>query len=273
MSRMIEGLEGRRLLHGVTLNNGVLTITGSAAGDTYSFSSGKNSFTLYPADGGVAENPETYLYSQVTSVNIDAGDGNDTISLGKLRVPSVIRGGTGNDLIFGGMSSDYIRGDGGKDTIFGNDGGDRLDGGNGGDLMDGGAGRDTADYTKRTGNLTITLGDVYDDGEANENDNVRGNIEIVKCGSGNDSVTTTRGRAVEFWGFEGTDTLTGGSGNDTFHGGDYPDLLYGNAGNDVFYSNDDAAGGLFAIDQCNGGSGSNVAHADSNDEVNQCTRV
>ena len=90
--------------------------------------------------------------SAVTSLTIDAGNGDDRITVSTtLILNSWIAGGNGDDRVYGGSGRDEIYGGSGKDflcgrdgddTIFGGLGDDRLDGGNGRDLLNGGAGRD-----------------------------------------------------------------------------------------------------------------------------------
>ncbi len=78
--------------------------------------------------------------------------GNDTVTATRsVRVPTLIKGGTGLDDLYGGSSSDKLVGGdgadklvgrGGSDSLYGGAGPDKLFGGNGRDLLRGGPGRD-----------------------------------------------------------------------------------------------------------------------------------
>src|SRR5205823_1580807 len=105
----------------------------------------------------------------------------------------------------------------------------------------------------------IGLGTLPDDGEAGEGDNVRTDVEIVLCGSGADRVSSESGRAVQFYGGAGDDTLIGGSGNDLLDGGAGRDSLIGQGGDDTFQAKDTEK------DTLDGGSGTDTATKDSID--------
>jgi len=102
-----------------------------------------------------------------------------------------------------------------------------------GDTLIGGTGTDTADYQLRTGNLTITMDNGALDGENNEKDNVKNDIETVIGGDGNDVFTGSAANDI-FHGGAGNDTLNGGAGDDILVGGTGNDTLNGEAGNDTF---------------------------------------
>ena len=86
-----------------------------------------------------------------------AGDGNDTLKVGKDAIvfagagedkvtliggSAQVNGGDGNDVIKGGPGDDYLRGENGKDVIYGNKGDDTLVGNPGNDELHGGPGAD-----------------------------------------------------------------------------------------------------------------------------------
>ena len=174
------------------------------------------------------------VLSAVGDADIEGGGGNDSLfaTTGGSDLPSALHGGAGNDMLIGGGGDDFLDGGAGNDVLQGSSGDDTLDGGTGADLMEGGAGNDTVDYSKRTGNLRIGVGVLYDDGEANEHDNVYLDVETILCGSGNDTVTggDANNRIV---GNGGNDSLRGNYGNDTLVGGSGTDTLNGEAGTDT----------------------------------------
>ncbi|MGB7157945.1 MAG: calcium-binding protein [Tepidisphaeraceae bacterium] len=254
---MIETLESRRLLS-ASLSNGVLTVLGTASADNIQISQSAANLTL--SDNGVIT---TYELSTVQFIVVKGGDGADTIILSNknVTIPGKIEGGRGNDLLSGGKANDSILGGGGDDYMFGGDGNDILDGNTQSDDFLGGLGRDTASYFHRTANVTVGLGNFADDGEIGEGDNVRTDIEVVYGGAGNDTISTTSGKAVRFYGFAGNDTLIGGSGADLFDGGAGADSLTGNGGDDLLFANDGVA------DILSGGSGADTAESDPLDTV------
>lgn len=173
---------------------------------------------------------------------IEGGEGNDTI-WGEGFGDDTLDGGAGNDEILStgpSPSNDLLLGGPGNDTLNGGHGNDTLDGGTGADIIRGSDGNDTVDYSSRTGNLTIGIGTLADDGEAGEGDNVDLTIETVLGGSGNDNI---RGGAANnllvgnggndtLFGNYGNDTLQGGLGNDDLNGGPDGDTLDGGDGSD-----------------------------------------
>jgi hypothetical protein len=81
------------------------------------------------------------ITAAVTSVQIDALDGNDAVwSL--VNLPSFVFGGRGNDTLLGGPNRNALIGGDGNDTITGNTNRDILFGGLGADTLLGGSGED-----------------------------------------------------------------------------------------------------------------------------------
>ena len=165
----------------------------------------------------------------------------------------ILVGGKGNDLLVGNADpngnfgvtfnpSNKIIGGEGNDTIKGLDGNDMIDGGLGADVFEGGEGIDTADYSRRSENLRITLDGVANDGafskkRGSEKDLVSTDVENVSGGSGLDLIVGDAGNNV-LSGGSGNDTIRGGDGNDTITGGAGLDQLFGEAGDDALYAND-----------------------------------
>jgi Ca2+-binding RTX toxin-like protein len=165
--------------------------------------------------------------ARVRRIEIHGFGGNDILGIGNTTVPGAIFAGPGNDVLNGGN---------GNDTLRGEDGDDVLNGRGGGDDMSGGAGVDIADYSLRTRDLTIGLGNFADDGEAGERDNVRLDIEDVLTGRGNDTVrgSSANNSFSDLGG--GNDTYYGFGGNDNFTPRDGNDRVFGGDGNDSVVS-------------------------------------
>ena len=180
---------------------------------------------------------DTVYYSRRTAaVSVTLGDpgANDGEAGENDRLPGDVEavvGGAGNDRMTGaaiaetfagGGGNDTLWGGGGADRLVGEEGDDRLDGGTGADVFDGGGGIDVADFSTRTANVSVSLNDAKDDGQANEGDDVRTSVDTVLGGSGADGLS----------GSTGADTLRGGGGDDTLNGGLGPDRLEGGGGVD-----------------------------------------
>ena len=107
-----------------------------------------------------------------------------------------------HDELDGGPGTDTLRGGGGEDTLRGGPDADALDGGTGEDDLVGGAGADTlaggkqfdtVSYADRTAPVTVDRQSAGGDGEAGENDDFQGDVELVVGGSAGD---TLRGGAA-----------------------------------------------------------------------------
>jgi len=241
------------------LSRGVLSINGTSGADSISVirdASGRN-ITV-----AVGTRSATFPLASVLQVVIDAGGGNDVISLQRgdgsraLPVASTILGGNGNDIITGGASSDEISGGAGNDVIFGmndgdrltgNAGNDRLDGGDGNDLLDGSDGADVmrggggfADGVDYSGRANPVLVDISNDsraneGEAGEGDQVYSDIENIFGGNGNDILI---GNAA-------SNVISGGDGNDAITGNGGHDKLIAGRGSDSVSAGPDSS--LFSL--------------------------
>ncbi len=127
--------------------------------------------------------------------------------------------GEGDNVAF---DIEELIGGSGDDVLSGGPGDNRLDGGTGADDLIGGGGRDAADYSRRAGDVVVSLdGGSGDDGEPGEGDTVGPDVEDVIGGSGADRLR----------GGPGDNTLNGGPGADEMSGGpgldavDYSDRL------------------------------------------------
>ncbi len=215
---LIEDLEKRIVLSHM-LVGGVLTVTGTNGNDNISLNLSGNQVKLSD-DGHISIIP----LASITSIQIDAGNGNDKIiSDDAIKVPTTLMGGPGNDSLRAGGGDDFLSGAGGNDT---------MDGGLGADTMFGGSGTDTVTYASRTADLTITIDDNGNDGEAGERDDVGSGVENVIGGSGNDSIVGSAGNN-SITGGDGNDTIFGAAGNDTIDGGLGADSMSGGPGLDT----------------------------------------
>jgi Ca2+-binding RTX toxin-like protein len=146
------------------------------------------------------------------------GLGNDVL-LGDLG-DDELDGGNGDDLIDGGDGDDILIGGSGVDREVGGDGDDidRQAPADGGDVFEGGEGMDLLSYRSRADPVMVTIGVGGDDGEAGEGDDIRGDVERVRGGSGDDVLTGDDG-GNDLFGAEGDDRLAGAGGDDILRGG------------------------------------------------------
>ena len=250
---MIETLETRRLLHSFSVTaDGFLAVRMLAGNDRVDLAQTSTDIVATIYENGVIEDTDNFTLAQVKSVLIYGSETANVINLGNLTLPVGVDAGKGSDSVIGGAGRDTLKGGPGNDTLIGNVGDDVIDGGTGRDNLTGGLGRDILDYSKRTENLTIILSDTANNGTTGENDIATTSFEIVRGGSGNDTLGTTSSRGVTLIGNAGNDTLTGGSGNDALDGGTGLDQMNGNDGNDTFYAQD----GL--IETLRGGAGNDT---------------
>lgn len=111
-----------------TLLNGVLGVMGDSAANNISIGLSNGQITV----SGVAQ---TFSPSQVGTISVAGGDGDDVITVSPaLNFPCLLFGEFGNDTLVGGS---------GNDQLFGGIGNDRLDGGPGDDQLFTGQGYDT----------------------------------------------------------------------------------------------------------------------------------
>ena len=169
-----DGIDGRDGNDEVDGGNGNDTITGGNGKDVLNggdggdaISGGQGNDTI---DGGDGNDPQ--LDGDQGNDEINGGNGDDTVD-----------GGPGDDTIYGGPGDDDIDGGPGHDKIRGGPGDDEIDGGGGNDRIAPGAGLDTYNVGPNNGKdrISISAGDVP-----------FGQVEVIKCGCGRDS--------VKFWG-------------------------------------------------------------------------
>jgi hypothetical protein len=182
------------------LSGGALSVTGTSGNDSISLSALSGTLTV-----GVNGSDSAFDNSRLTSIVVDALDGNDTVTVGRGIIGATLMGGNGNNSLVGGAGADSITGGVGSDTMIGGTGNDSLDGGAGNDLLEGDGGNDA---------LTSNSG----------NSNAGGSNSTLIGGNGNDALTVGAGNN-ELFGDPGNDilyadsrmanTLYGGGGNDT----------------------------------------------------------
>jgi Ca2+-binding RTX toxin-like protein len=162
----------------------------------------------------------------------------------------------GQDTLEGGLGEDSLQGGDGADTIAGEGGADVVQGGNDPDDMSGGPGSDQADYGDHSAAVTVTINNIANDGQGGgaEGDNVRTDIENLRGGSNNDTLTgSTLDNQIEglggndtIMGIGGDDSLfgdfqfnSGTLGDDTLNGGNGEDSLGGGGGADTMIGGND----------------------------------
>jgi Ca2+-binding RTX toxin-like protein len=187
----------------------------------------------------------------------------------------VMVGGFGADTITGGTGADTLQGGPGNDILSGAAGNDTIVGGTGDDEINGGAGTDLVDYSDYTADITVTLCvsaaatgaatgcDPADDGDPLTEDDQVSNIEWVKGGDGDDTITASTVSSI----------LEGGAGADTLTGGAAADALWGDAGDDTLDGGggDDSLEGNAGDDELIGGDGDDICINDSDDLVDPVT--
>jgi Ca2+-binding RTX toxin-like protein len=234
-----------------------LSVTGTAAAETMTVVTAGGVITTF--QGGSVSSIEqivadllggadTLSYTNNTltngvNVNLALGTATGFTSIAGIEN---VTGGAGNDTFTGDARLNVFNGGAGNDTFFGSAGGDTYSGG---------AGTDKLDMSFATQSMTINLNG---SGSGADIGNITlSNIEIVKGGSGKDTLIGTGG-ADTFIGSAGGDSYTGGGGTDTL------DLSATTQGVTVNLANGTATGAeignstLASIEAIIGGSGNDT---------------
>ena len=213
-----EVLERRVLWSGApgeaVLANGLLSIAGTEGNDVVAVSVSEG--RVHCLVNGAAS---SYDAGQVTGVVVEAGAGDDTLTMdASVGVPVTLLGGDGNDSLVGGSAGDYLCGNAGRDTLRGGIGDDTLCGGREGDELHGGQ---SDDYL---------IG-------------ARGNDSLYGM-TGNDTLLGREGDDF-LAGSPGDDSMEGNAGNDTLFDGVGADTFRGGQGDDQLKSWDGGETGIF----------------------------
>ncbi len=292
---VIESLELRRLLS-VAIdpqNPSHLLVDGTGGDDFIEVDVSGTILTV--TVNGIAE---PFTLSAINAILIDAGAGNDTVTVdADVNKPCRIDGGAGNDSLTGGNA---------RDSLIGGDGADTLDGGGGRNSIQ----SDPADtvvhthvigstvFVEGTDNPDVILihkvvgdpsGFVVSVNDDAQNMSLPSPFSVIDVAShdGNDSIIVDADVAINtiLDGGEGADTIIGGAGNDTLSsrqdtpsgiaddtiiGTDGHDQFDGGAGQDTIFGStgDDTITGGVGNDCIRGGDGDDLIFgSDGNDSI------
>jgi uncharacterized delta-60 repeat protein len=181
----------------VELVNGELLVNGMAGPDVVTISA--NNGVLIVSYSGQPD--MTFNESDVDSIQVSLGDGDDSIRVDFTDVPAFIDGGAGDDFLEGSRGDDVFIGGAGNDTLEGFSGDDTLIGGPGDDRIIGSTGNDF--LSGGTGSDTVFGGS---------------GSEVILGGAGNDAISGGSGSDLIFGGV-GSDFINAGSGGDILLGG------------------------------------------------------
>jgi hypothetical protein len=177
------------------------------------------------ADDGAAGEGDNVL-GPVTG--IAGGAGNDRLEAGPRA--SGLAGLGGDDTLVGSPERDTLNGGPGDDELLGRGGHDFLIGDTGADVLSGGEDLDEVSYGG-SAPLRLSIGDGANDGAAGEGDDIRGDVESLTGGFGDDVLIGDE-RANRLIAYGGHDVLRGMGGADEIIGWGDGDELDGGAGSD-----------------------------------------
>ena len=211
----------------------------------------------------------TFVYTpaQVTAINVNGNDGNDTITVNSLLAGTALTadGGNGNDTIkvaatvtnavtlLGGVGNDLLVGGAGDDILNGGVGNDWLNGGDGSDALTGGTGNDVYAFDNASTNQIDTVVELA--GEGTDLLNFSTLTTGVTADLTSITALATMSHRIIVGGTSdqaaNLENITGGSANDTLIGNASNNVLTGNGGNDTL-------SGLGGSDQLDGGNGNDT---------------
>jgi Ca2+-binding RTX toxin-like protein len=233
----LDGGKGGDILEGAAGADSLAGGANDGGADRLSGGTGADFLDGGPGDDGLQGGADADLLDGGSGTDIAVGgDGSDRVSGGAGL--DALSGGPGDDRLLGAAEglvgadgADSLRGDDGNDELDGGPSDDTLAGGRGADVMAGAEGVDTADYSGALGPVTVTLNGRAGDGEAKEGDHVRNDVESLRGGDEEDTLT----------GNAGPNGLEGGGGEDFLDGRGGSDGLDGGGGVDVVRARDRAA--------------------------------
>ncbi|MDA1014446.1 MAG: calcium-binding protein [Planctomycetota bacterium] len=249
---MIEAMEPRLLLTAgsIEFQDGVVTIAGTRHEDTALVELepfGDTDLAVFSLTNQHGTQTRVIPAAQVVRVEFYGGNRADHFT-NLTSIPSLAKGGRGNDVLIGGGGADVLEGGDGNDSLEGHGGNDVLRGGRHNDTLLGHAGND--DLGGGTGNDSIYGMDGRDTVSGGNGD------DVLVGGSGDDELIGGRGDDYLIGG-DGDDTLKGGDGSDVLVGGSGDDELKGGRGNDNIEggNGDDDLFGSYGDDTLDGGAG------------------
>ena len=228
----------------------IISDNGTSAFESVEFANPTSTLTLNAGDGNNTITVGALDAGFGASFTIDAEDGDDSLTATATNIALSIVGGDGADTLLGGTLNDTIDGGTGNDSIDGGTGNDSLAGGADNDTVKGGSGTDSIDGG--AGNDSI-------EGGADGDTLIGGTEDDTILGEdGDDSID----------GGAGTDSLDGGAGNDTITGGDGGDNIAGGIGQDSLDGGGDAdtVDGGADNDTVLGGSGTDIVSGGEGDD-------
>ena len=206
---------GNELSNTITGNAAVNTLDGGGGADTLSGGLGNDIYVVDNAGDVVTEaaSAGTDLVQSSVDYVLTANVENLTLT------GSVAINGTGNTL------NNTITGNGLSNNLSGLDGDDRLDGGAGADTLTGGNGNDTY--------VVDNVGDLVVESSAGGIDTVESSITYTLT-SEVERLTLSAGSAINGYGNNLSNIITGNSSANLLDGGTGSDTLVGGAGNDIY---------------------------------------
>ena len=198
-------------------------------------------------------------FTSLTSINVDGGNGND----------SILGSNDFGDSLFGGDGADTLDGQGGGNTLNGGDGADVIRSGANNDSILGGDGSDNIDAGD--GDDTVNAGNGSDNvllGDGNDVANGMNGEDTISGGLGNDTINGDGG-TDSINGDNGNDSILGGEKNDVINGGNGNDTIDGQAGKDTIDggAGDDSLVGSAGTDRISGGDGNDFVNGGSGDDT------
>jgi hypothetical protein len=177
------------------------------------------------ADDGAAGEGDNVV-GQVTGLR--GGSGDDRLEA--FPTARGLFGEGGADTLVGGPESDTLAGGDGDDQLLAGPGDDYLSGGAGADVLSGGGGLDEVSYGGEEP-LRLSIGDGPNDGASGEGDDIRGDVEGLTGGRGED-VLVGDDDPNRLIAYGGHDVLRGEGGSDHLIGWNDGDELDAGSGRD-----------------------------------------